>query len=233
MKNPTCYIHGLFGSDKDFESFIDDSFSIAIDLEKYDHDPMSFETLLELIMFDLNKKNPRPWNLVGYSMGGRIALNLKNRYPDRIAKVVVIGALIELKNEMIFDRIAFQLRWELMLAQLSLKDFFSLWYSQPLFFSFDYLKHLDKKLQINKFFHQKCLNRLNILHQKPLRNELFNHRDCLLMMVGEFDLAYKNHYKNIQKMGYQILEIPKASHVAFLDNPHFVKQHIRQFLLCS
>jgi pimeloyl-ACP methyl ester carboxylesterase len=232
MQNPVCYIHGLFGSNLDFIDFLDD-LSVAINLEDFDCDNLDFDSMTSLIIKHLLNIHNRPWNLVGYSMGGRIALFMKFKFPNAIHQVVVIGSALSYPIHTILDRIRFQLRWELLLASKPLNEFYSIWYSQALFSDFNFQAHLDKKLKIQKSFHQKCLNRLSILNQPPLETLLLDDRHLLKFLYGEFDGAYKNHYKNIQKMGYQVLEVPKASHVAFLDNPHFVKQHIRQFLLCN
>lgn len=55
-----------------------------------EHEPFLPETVFEIIQ-QINVKTEQPFTLLGYSMGGRIALKLYEQYPLRIKKMILIA----------------------------------------------------------------------------------------------------------------------------------------------
>lgn len=78
----------------------------------------------------------RPWHVVGYSLGGRLAIGLLVRHPELCVSAVLIGAQPGLRTEEERRaRRAADERWCAILAERGLSAFVSEWESQPLFAS--------------------------------------------------------------------------------------------------
>ena len=137
-------LHGFLGRIQDWDTVIrglPESWCVAaIDLPGHGESlglPGSWYTFpgllegLENIMAGITLE---PWCVLGYSMGGRIALLLALEYPERVQPLILESASpgLEDKNE----RIARQHRDEQLatrLEQAGLDRFLNEWYQQPLF----------------------------------------------------------------------------------------------------
>jgi 2-succinyl-6-hydroxy-2,4-cyclohexadiene-1-carboxylate synthase len=74
--------------------------------------------------------------LVGYSLGGRLALHLAARHPERIARLLLVGASAGLETESArAERRESDARWARLLRENGLEAFFRAWEAQPLFAS--------------------------------------------------------------------------------------------------
>jgi 2-succinyl-6-hydroxy-2,4-cyclohexadiene-1-carboxylate synthase len=227
---PIVYLHGLFGSSQDFSAYLRKE-DLAIDLALFDRETLSFDVLIEdLKEYLLNEKHLKHFHLIGYSLGGRIALQFKIRYPTICKKCIVIGSKLFLEDQEIQQRIIHQIVTELKLAFYPLELFFDDWYKAPLFQGFDLKTHLKNRLKINRFFHQKCLNQLSVFHQPDLTPLLEPYKKELFFLFGSKDLTYKQHYQKISLYGFQIKEILNASHTAHLDQQQACKKAMRKFL---
>ena len=224
----TVFIHGLFGHVSDFNS-ISEPDDILINLEDHDHEFLSFQSVAESIKNQIDLLTKNPCNLVGYSMGGRLAMQLKVLYPEKFDRCAFIGSRLNMDFDFFHKRILWQAEMELSLAFLPLKEFFKIWYSQELFNSFKWTDFQDRRLKLNKHFHQKCLNQLNLFFQQDFRNLLLPYQSKLLFIHGEQDLVYKKYYQRISKKGYIIQEIKSSSHPTILEQPETTKQTIKTF----
>lgn len=75
-----------------------------------------------------------PVTLVGYSLGGRLALGMLCREPARFSAALLIGAHPGLTSETErADRVRSDARWAALLRERGLEEFLAAWESQPLF----------------------------------------------------------------------------------------------------
>jgi 2-succinyl-6-hydroxy-2,4-cyclohexadiene-1-carboxylate synthase len=65
---------------------------IAPDIRGHGSAPDPQPVTLEAVLADLERVDPGPLSLIGYSMGGRIALHFALAHPQRIDRLVLIGA---------------------------------------------------------------------------------------------------------------------------------------------
>jgi 2-succinyl-6-hydroxy-2,4-cyclohexadiene-1-carboxylate synthase len=133
--------------------------------------------------------------LVGYSMGGRLALYLMLRFPDRFTGALLESASPGLKTQEERDRRSRQ-DWQLA-AELEAVDFTAFlvkWYSQPLFASLvqspGFEQMLERRRQNNPAELAKSLRYLGTGAQPSLWTELALNRVPLCLVVGELDQKF-------------------------------------------
>ncbi len=226
LKKPKkIYLHGLFGSPGDFDEIAKKS-DVVFNLEDFATYPLSFDQIGKKI----KEKILEPVDLIGYSLGGRIALHLKASYPNLIRRCVILSAKAHLEPEKWIERVLFQIRWELLFSTLSLTQFFEAWYAQPLFEGLNGKDHLEKRLSITVSKHQILMNQLSLLHQSPSLSKLIKSKNSILFLYGNRDSAYKEYFLKLEKLGFQTKEIPHSSHALLLQNKPAVKSAIKKFL---
>lgn len=209
------FFHGLFGAKEDwlevFEELCQDYYCIAIDL------PCD-SSLQQMII-------PQNISLVGYSLGGRLALQL---HPFAKKCVLISAHLGITSEEERLSRQSWQTQWEHNFRTLSPTDFFKQWYDQPLFSSLQDHPALKQQL-IAKRSHQSQLRSLplflefSLLHQPPLQ-KLPAHVE---LIYGEKDRQYQMMYL---KMSSRAHAITGCGHICHLENPKACAQAIRRSL---
>src|SRR5690242_19189175 len=110
MSSPLVFLHGFLGCKEDWTdviSHLKDHFCCyAIDLPGHGPLPVT-EDIVQSVFETLQRLKLLRCPIVGYSMGGRIALELAKRYPKEFEKLIVISSHTGLKDEA-----SRQLRWE-------------------------------------------------------------------------------------------------------------------------
>lgn len=139
-------LHGFLGSKEDWNEIIeqlkDDFFCICLDLPGHGCNDSKelmlptpgFSSCAELIHATLNQLNINQYHLVGYSLGGRIALHLARLYPQALLSLTLESCHPGLQSQA--DRVerkANDLAWGDKLKDLPIKGFLSLWYQQAVF----------------------------------------------------------------------------------------------------
>lgn len=190
-------------------------------LHGFSGDPEDWKEVIELLPefectalaypFEL----PTAGILVGYSMGGRIAL------ASPLPKIIISGHPGLLTEEDKQARMAGEQLWLQKLKSMDLREFFEEWYSQPLLES---LRHhpkfpevLERRIRNNPATLIAQFERHSLVKQSPFhRNTIFIH--------GEYDKTYKELYKKRKIPSH---EIPKSGHACHLENPAATARQIK------
>lgn len=199
------FLHGFLGDCREFESVIQllstDFRCLSVDLPGHgltqvtgEEDYTMPRTAAALVNW-LNQLGIKSCYLVGYSMGGRLALYLALNFPQCFPKVVLESASPGLKTaaerqqRRQRDR---QLAEEL--ATGNFREFVQRWYDQPLFASLK--KHpqfeqlLERRLQGNSLQLAHSLAHLGLGDQPSLWEKLPEAQVSLLLLVGEADQKF-------------------------------------------
>jgi len=140
---PLLLLHGFLGSHADFLGLLPTLskhfYCIAADLPGHGKTETklgdyTFAHTARAIADLLDYLNVRKTHVLGYSMGGRVALYLACEFGDRIANLMVESASPGLKAA--FDRKQRQQQDDLTalsLLKMPLPDFLDQWYKNPLF----------------------------------------------------------------------------------------------------
>ena len=171
---------------------------------KFDESNCKTYNLYELSQNDIDKiKINCDDLLVGYSLGGRIALKIASNNYFKLKKLILMSCHPGLDEEDKNERRLWEEEVLLRLHTNSLEDFFNYWNSLPLFSdSFDY-RPLDKNLfkKSIKLFEN---NRLS--NQPNFTQEMKMNKDKILYIFGYkdkkyTDIAWKLALSGIQTFG--------------------------------
>lgn len=183
-----AFLHGFLGSPRDWDKVI------------------SFLPY-RCIVLEWPFAIPNDAILVGYSMGGRIALQTKQPV---IAISAHPGYRSRQEQQQRIDFINF---WRKTYLASSLESFLQQWYNQPLFDSLR--QHPDFASMLER---RKKLSTPTILQQLDFFGDLapFSYRANTCFLFGETDFKYRILYHELQ---LNSLCIPRSGHACIIENP--------------
>ena len=250
-RNPRIvFFHGFMGSSQDWEVIIDDLAAdfhcLAVDLPGHGKSlglkPAQYTMAgtAQLLQEALTQQlNPQPYFtdlLVGYSMGGRLALYLGLSFPQSFPQAQIISGSPGLASPE-----ARKARQDIDLGRSreikeNLKVFLRLWYQQPLFASlwktFEIDTLIELRLRNNPEELGKSLKYLGLGAQPSLWEKLPFSKAKLHQIVGELDpkfvaiaQAMANCYP---ELNFRIL--PNVGHNIPLENPRAMVAEIRRVM---
>ena len=235
-KSLMIFFHGFMEDHTDMIDLMDnhhDAAFLFIDLPGHGQTKIShfksrehiFETLTSLIKFFKNNLN---LIFYGYSMGGRIALELAAGY-IRPTLLILESAHFGLTN--IEDKI---LRLEsdrrlLLKPHLDLRDFFWKWYQNPIFANYNkspqFQREINKKILHDPAEWQASLEFFSPGATNLMQSDFITKLQSLniVAIAGSDDEKYKNHFLEIKNKMKNLTyyEIVQAGH-----NPH--KTHLME-----
>ncbi|MCX5759504.1 MAG: 2-succinyl-6-hydroxy-2,4-cyclohexadiene-1-carboxylate synthase [Candidatus Hydrogenedentes bacterium] len=136
------FLHGFLGSGHDWDEIalkLAPRYScLCVDLPGHGASrieaPCSAADILGALIALLDEHHIERCTLIGYSMGGRVALSLSTSAPDRVERVALestsLGLLSPEEREV---RRASDAAWSAMLDSVDMATFIEWWYAQPLF----------------------------------------------------------------------------------------------------
>jgi 2-succinyl-6-hydroxy-2,4-cyclohexadiene-1-carboxylate synthase len=96
MSNTVVLLHGFTNTSRSWDPVIaalpDGYQPVALDIRGHGLASETRPMTLDAVIEDISAAASEPFTLVGYSMGGRIALHAAFRLPERILRLVLIGA---------------------------------------------------------------------------------------------------------------------------------------------
>ena len=202
---PLLLLHGFLGSHADFASLLPSLsahfYCITCDLPGHGDTntelgnytfPRTAQALIDL----LNHVKISRTHILGYSMGGRIALYLACEFPDRIERVIIESASPGLKTEK--EREERQQQDDLTALRLlrtPLPDFLGQWYNNPLFSNLKqhpdiFAAMLQRRLHNRPEEVARALCGLSLGRQPSLWKRTLLLEAPLLIIVGELDVKF-------------------------------------------
>jgi 2-succinyl-6-hydroxy-2,4-cyclohexadiene-1-carboxylate synthase len=186
----------------------------------------------------LNDLNIENCYLIGYSMGGRLALYLNLHFPHRFSKVVLESASPGLKTKRDqAERIQRDLELAHQLEMIDFRVFLLKWYSQPLFASLnkhpDFNRLLENRLQNNPLELAKSLRNLSTGQQPSLWEQLKSYQNPILLLVGEYDNKFRTINSEMIKLceTAQLKIISNCGHNVHFENPQEFALNVQTFIL--
>jgi 2-succinyl-6-hydroxy-2,4-cyclohexadiene-1-carboxylate synthase len=230
------FLHGFMGCADDFASVINallpHFFCLTVDLPGHGQtkvlSPIGYgmtEIAPALIKL-LHLLNFSPCHLMGYSMGGRLALYLACQFPQQFTSLLLESTSPGLATEP--ERILRQQQDETLAAELDSGDwpaFLTRWYAQPLFDTLRHSQHFDEMFQrrLHNCPHElaKALRGLGIGVQCSLWDELSVLTMPITLVVGEIDQKFVriNQSMAVRLLFSQLKILRDCGHAAHTEHP--------------
>jgi len=243
---PIVFLHGFMGTGADWmdvaSRFSDRFYCLMLDLPGHGETPLdeniSYEVWASLLKEDLFLLGIEKTHLIGYSMGGRLALYFALTYPEMVEKLVLESANPGIVDESerkeraaLDDKLAARLRRDGMMA------FLEFWYNIPLFASLNEYPTLKDEL-IHKRADQDPENMARVLSElSPGRQpELWSRLPTLqpptLLVAGELDEKY---CRITSQMAATLpkstcVTLLKCGHNTHFENPSLFGDHLDAWL---
>ncbi len=203
---PLVLLHGFLGTKADWDpvcSHLEEFECILGELPGHGKTPFTKD------FFNLIPALPK-MHLIGYSMGGRLAMQYAQAFEDRIASLTILSAHRGLQDGK-EKRLMLDQQWSKKIVG-SFDDFLEEWYNQSIFGGFKPDFAMRKKHNPTELV--KALNFYSLGNQDLLKpkNALF--------VVGEKDTKYRKLYPDATV-------VPDAYHMVHLENPKFIADVIR------
>lgn len=212
---PIVFLHGFLGCTRDWERVASeiDAPCIAVDLPGHGRSPFTakWEEALNAVLPN------EPVHLVGYSMGGRLALRYAIAKPQHIASLTLVGAHLGLKTESErATRRASDAIWAHKLRNLPLEEFLKEWYAQSIFKGFE--APAWRREQSNVEALAQALEEFGLGMQPDYSEQL---PVGTRLVVGERDAAFRAHYQGI---AHTI--VPESGHAPHLEKINHFYSHL-------
>jgi 2-succinyl-6-hydroxy-2,4-cyclohexadiene-1-carboxylate synthase len=249
--NPVVVLlHGFMGSSKDWHEIIDllvDScLCLAIDLPGHGKstclkNPGAYtfsETAAQVVsVMEMTKAVPA--TVMGYSMGGRIALYVALQYRHACSKLVIESATAGIVDEgerakrKALDRDRAQ-----EISRGKFEDFVRTWYCQPVFQTLaENPERLEtvigQRLLNDPLELSQALDGMGVGMQPSLWGRLHELPIPTLLIAGEKDSKYVGIVQSMAALipKGRVVSIPETGHNAHLENPDLVAEYTKDFIL--
>jgi 2-succinyl-6-hydroxy-2,4-cyclohexadiene-1-carboxylate synthase len=252
-KELILFLHGFMGNCHEFDETIkllsDDFYCVTIDLPGHGKTQLfggdecyTMVNTAQALINLLDKLKIYQCFLVGYSMGGRLALYLNLYFSQRFPKVILESAspgLIKEAERLERVKSDEQIARKLTrcVEESDFRAFLLNWYNQPIF---GYIKNhpkfecmIESRSQNNPLELAKSLRFMGTGCQPCLWDQLEENINPLLLLAGEYDVKFITVNKkmvNACKVA-QLQIIRNSGHNIHFENTFSFVQNIRKFLI--
>lgn len=198
------FLHGFMGTGADWvqiaSSFSDHFYCMMPDLPGHGETPLDDGLGYTAWSISLRDELSAQWieriHLVGYSMGGRLALYFSLRYPEMVEKLVLEsanpGIVDKIKRK---ERAALDDKLAARIREQGMKEFLEFWYNIPLFESLNHhpdvkAQLIEKRSQQNGENMARVLSEMSLGRQPELWSRLGELEMPTLLVAGELDEKY-------------------------------------------
>ncbi|MGJ5629924.1 2-succinyl-6-hydroxy-2,4-cyclohexadiene-1-carboxylate synthase [Nostoc sp. CALU 1950] len=256
MGNPEktliLFLHGFMGNINEFDEAIkllsDEFYYLTIDLPGHGKtqilagdDYYTMTNTAHALINLLDELKIAKCFLVGYSMGGRLALYLTLNFPERFYKVVLESASPGLPTEA--ERLE-RIKLDTQIGRKVIRSFekndfaafLSNWYEQPIFACIknhpEYDRMVKSRLQNNPQELDKSLRFMGTGYQPSLWEKLKDNTISILLLVGEYDKKFISINTEMAKKCEfaQMKIIDDAGHNIHFENTLAFVENIKYFL---
>ena len=225
------FIHGWLGEPSDWDTIKNETDLCYCLPGHAQKKTLKTQNWFKKTLEDLNSftKHLDTFHLIGYSLGGRVALSFAEKYPKRIKKLSLISSHLSCKTEKeIKEKIAQEDSISNQLSTRKFNPFLKAWYKQRLFQPLSeavYLALIQKRKQQNQEYMLQAFQGYSHRYYKPKEATLEKLAKKVQLIVGEKDTRYMNMSSStIQKYpGIALQAIPNCGHAVIASHAHLIK----------
>ena len=237
-KSPILFLHGFTGSSNDWKfiypHLTSEFFPIAIDLPGHgkttapnDLKYFSTESYVEVINQVANYFDIGKIIIVGYSMGGRAALQFANKYPERIKALILESSTAGIENQKErVSRVRIDSELADSLTENGISKFVDQWMELPFFQSLESLSDEEySKIVFNKKNNSttglsNSLKGFSTGKMPSVWDRLSSFDFPTLLIVGALDRKYVRINKSMSEKfpNSELKIIPDVGHNTHLEN---------------
>ncbi|WP_324716728.1 2-succinyl-6-hydroxy-2,4-cyclohexadiene-1-carboxylate synthase [Carboxydochorda subterranea] len=248
---PLLLIHGFTGSTRTWQAHLGPlgqarGLAYAVDLVGHGRSDApgepsryGFARVVEDLLGLMDRLEARVVDLLGYSMGGRVAMHLALAAPGRVRSLVVESASPGIEDpEERARRRAQDEELALLLEREGIRAFVERWESQPLFATQAALDPAVRDAVRADRLSQRphglafALRGLGAGVQQPLWNALGGLRLPVLVLAGEKDARYRHLARRMGALvpGARVAVVEGAGHAVHLERPEAFRSLVLEFL---
>ncbi|MGB0647188.1 MAG: alpha/beta fold hydrolase [Bradymonadia bacterium] len=239
---PIVCLHGFGGSGLDFDVLATHlvQHQQIIGLNLPGHGGVEFTSKpRQSIVDSIHAVCTTPFVLMGYSMGGRIALELAQASTLPITKLILIGTTPGYRNDTErHERITFEAKVKARLTRDSVAGFESWWRTLPPIKTQSrmpepfYEEMLNRRLRNHLGHLAESLCHFGTSQMSPMWSKLTQLNMPVLLLAGETDQKYRTlaHEMDSHLKHSRFVTITDAGHAPHLESPRATAAVIRQFL---
>ncbi len=229
----TVLLHGFWGSPSSWREVLKilPLHAQVLTPDLYEPGPLApHHNLAEWVAHFLewvSEQSSQPVQLVGYSMGARLALNAVVQDASKFSRVLLLSGRPLMPSTAIKEREEWEMNWRQKFLSQPWAELVSAWEEQPVFGADQPILYRRQSDQMREMLGQSLLNwspRHHRIHDADLK--------ALPAWVnwayGALDQKYLSVAKSLQELPVQgqISIIPKAGHRLPTDAPEFIAQWI-------
>jgi 2-succinyl-6-hydroxy-2,4-cyclohexadiene-1-carboxylate synthase len=249
---PLLMLHGFTGRGASWKPFCstlgERSILIMPDLpghgqtvtDSLDGDKYYFMSVVEYIIEIMDKLGYEKFDILGYSMGGRLALALSVMYPNRVRKLILESASPGLKTSSeAKERKISDAELATLIIEEGVERFVDYWENIPLFESQKSLPlQTRNKIRNQRLTHDptqlaNALWGMSTGMQPSFWKALYRIEADVLMIVGDLDEKFCKIAEEMQKVmkNGQIYKVEQCGHAIHVEQPEKFGTIVSEFLL--
>ena len=241
------FVHGFMGTSRDWEGMLSAvcarRFGVAVDLPGHGDSlglpeaAYSLEGASQELAKVLDALRVRRAVIVGYSMGGRVALHFALHHRERCAGLVLESTSPGLESEAArAERRALDASRAERLQE-DFEGFLEAWYRQPLFASLSFheglrARMIEMRKRNDPAELARVLRGMGTGEMTPLWERLPGLGVATLAVTGAHDERYVAYAKRMARLspGLSVAIVPEAGHNVHAERPEAYLAHVRAFL---
>lgn len=233
------FLHGFWGCGQDWDLLLEELHSKwgIQSPQCWCPDLLSHETSLgpekkpwaEAFLAELERRQIRKPLLIGYSLGGRLALQTALRFSNTFSGLVLISVNPALEDFDRQERKRSDLHWAKRFRHDSWSALVKSWNDQPVLRTSQPMAPLEAHFSRERL--AEALESWSVADQWISREELLKLEIPLLWLAGERDEKFKNILTSLKSLGVpgRFLVVPSAGHRVPQDNPSGLSLQILDF----
>ncbi len=242
------FLHGFLGCRQDWQAATagcgDDFAILSVDLPGHGDSPIisdawpGLEASGESVIVLLDHLGWDVVDVVGYSLGGRLALHLAVHYPDRIDRIIVESASPGLRTAQ--ERELRREQDETLAKKLErtpYSEWLREWYQQPLFESLcsrreEFNLMYERRLKADPTGLAWSLRHMGLGVQESLWDSLPSIRRQVLFIVGELDRKFCRTASEMASLctNSEVAIFENCGHTVHFEQPRAYIDRMKQFL---